>query len=283
MKRSALLAVCSLLLLADKDPVSHPGNQPVAPFRIAGNLFYVGASDITSYLIATRDGLIVIDGGFEDTAPMILANIRTLGFEPKDVRMLLNTHAHFDHAGGLAELQKATGALIASNPAEARLLARGGKDDPQFGDTYSYPAVNAARIFRDGETIALGGTELVAHITPGHTKGCTTWTLRVPEGGRVWNVVIVGSASVPAGYRIAGNPKYPDAVADYEKTFRTLRSLPCDVFLGSHGGFFDLQGKIARMGGAASPFIDPDGYRKYVDDSEKRFREIVRAGGVSKP
>ncbi|MGZ8853989.1 MAG: subclass B3 metallo-beta-lactamase, partial [Thermoanaerobaculia bacterium] len=215
MKKLIILA--SILLLAQKDPVSRSWNQPVEPFRIAGNLFYIGASDIASYLIVTKEGLIVIDGGLEETAPMILQNIEKLGYRPADVRMLLNTHAHYDHAGGLVALQKATGAPLMASKAEAPLLARGGKGDPQFGDRFLYPPIKANFLFGDGDMLGFGGTQLVAHLTPGHTRGCTTWTLRVRDGRRTYDVVIVGSASVPSGYRIVGNAKYPDAVADYEK------------------------------------------------------------------
>ena len=274
--RRLLLPFLALLLIAQKDPVSRSWNQPVEPFRIAGNLYYVGASDIASYLIATNDGLIIIDGGFEETAPMILANIEKLGFEPKRVKLLLSTHAHYDHAGGFAALQRATGAPLVASRGDAAALARGGLDDPQFGNAYPFPPIEPARIFDDGYVVALGGSKLIAHITPGHTRGCTTWTMRVRDRGRAYDVVIVGSASVPSPYRLVGNNAYPNAVADYERTFRTLRSLRCDIFLGSHGNFFDLAGKINRMrNGGKDAFVDPPGYVAYVDASEKRFRDLL--------
>ena len=275
--RRLLLPFIAFLLIAQKDPVSRSWNQPVEPFRIVGNLYYVGASDIASYLIATTDGLIVIDGGFEETAPMILANIEKLGFKPKNVRLLLSTHAHYDHAGGFAALQRATGAPLFASRGDAPMLARGGLDDPQFGNAYAFPPIEAKRIFDDGYVVNLGGTKLVAHVTPGHTRGCTTWTTRLREGGRSYDVVIVGSASVPPQYRLTSNAAYPNAVADYELTFRTLRSLHCDIFLASHGNFFDLTDKVKRMrNGEKDVFIDPAGYMAYVDASEKRFRDLVK-------
>jgi metallo-beta-lactamase class B len=261
------LILFALLLLAELDPVSQSWNQPVEPFRIAGNVYYVGASDITSYLIATPKGHIVIDGGFEQTAPMILASIRKLGFDPKDVKILLNSHAHYDHAGGLAELKRATGATFYASRGDLPQLARGGTDDPQFGNRFLFPPIMADRIVEDGERITLGGTTVVAHLTPGHTPGCTTWTTRVREKGKTLDVVFVGSPTIPKDYRLSGNPHYPNAIADYAHQFEVLKALKCDVFLASHGNFFNLQHKIKTK----SSFVDPDGYRKFVAAMEERF------------
>jgi metallo-beta-lactamase class B len=254
---------------AQKDPVSRSWNQPVEPFRIAGNLYYVGASDVTSYLIATLQGHIVIDGGFEETAPMILANIAKLGFKPKDVKILLSSHAHYDHAGGLAELKRVTGAKFYASVADVPLHARGDRDDPQFGDTLTYPPVIADRILRDGDRVILGGSTLVARMTPGHTPGCTTWTMKVREGKKSYDVVFVGSASAP-GYRLKNNHRYPNIVDDYRTTFQRLRSLPCDIFLAAHGGFYKLEEK--RKTGN---FVDPAGYRAYVDRAEQAFEAAL--------
>jgi metallo-beta-lactamase class B len=172
-------------------------------------------------------------------------------------------------------LQKATGAPLMASKEDAPLLENGGKDDPQFGDKFLYPPVTPKFVIRDGDMVGFGGMQFVPRVTPGHTRGCTTWTFRVRDGRRTYDVVIVGSASVPDGYRIAGNPKYPDAIADYEKTFRTLRSLRCDIFLASHGNFFDLLPKIEKMKKAVPhPFVDPEGYRRYIDASQQRFENI---------
>jgi metallo-beta-lactamase class B len=263
-------ALLLTLLLAQTDATSRSWNQPVEPFRIAGNLYYVGATDITSYLITTPKGHIVLDGGFVETVPMILANIRKLGFDPKDVKILLNSHAHVDHAGGLAELKRATGALLYASRGDIPQLARGGLDDPQFGNRFPVPPVHADRIVEDGQRISLGGTTLVAHLTPGHTPGCTTWTMRA--GGKA--VVFVGSPSTPSEYRLTNNPRYPNAIADYRKQFATLKSLGCDVFLGSHGGFFGLADMIAGK----KKFAGCDEYHAFLATFERRFEERVARG-----
>lgn len=272
--RLALILLAATIACAQPDPVSRSWNQPVEPFRIAGNVYYVGATDITSYLIATPQGHIVIDGGFVETAPMIVANIRKLGFKAEDVKILLASHAHYDHAGGLAELKRITKATFYASAGDLPAFARGGLDDPQFGNRFPFPPVTADRILRDGDTITLGGTTLVAHITPGHTRGCTTWTMR--SAGL--DFVFVGSPTVPSDYRLIGNPAYPNAVGDYRRQFATLKSLKPDVFLASHGNFFDLPEKIAARTARpdANPFIDREGYYKFVTELEVRFEERVR-------
>jgi metallo-beta-lactamase class B len=269
MKRLIFALLFASSLFAQSDPVSRSWNQPVEPFRIAGNLYYVGATDIASYLITTPKGHIVLDGGFVETAPMILANIRKLGFDPKDVRILLNSHAHYDHVGGLAELKRATGATFYASRRDLPQLARGGTDDPQFGNKYPFPPIMADRIVDDGTRVSLGGVTMVAHMTPGHTPGCTTWTTRV--GKR--DVVFVGSSSVPSEYRLKNNPRYPNAIEDYRANFRTLKSLECDIFLASHGNFFGLAEMIAKK----KPFAGEQEYREFVAASEKRFEQRVAA------
>ncbi|HYC94001.1 MAG TPA: subclass B3 metallo-beta-lactamase [Thermoanaerobaculia bacterium] len=270
MNRLILALLFATPLFAQSDPVSRSWNQPVEPFRIAGNLYYVGATDITSYLITTPKGHIVLDGGFVETAPMILANIRKLGFDPKDVRILINSHAHYDHVGGLAELKRATGAKLYASRRDLAQLARGGTDDPQFGDRFPFPPVMADRIVDDGTRVSLGGVTLVAHMTPGHTPGCTTWTTRIGKK----DVVFVGSSSVPSQYRLKDNPRYPNAIEDYRAGFRTLKSLGCDIFLASHGNFFGLEEMIAGK----KSFAGCDAYHKFVEESERRFEDRVARG-----
>lgn len=252
--------------------------QQVEPFRIINNLFYVGAADSASYLIATPKGYILIDGGFAETAPMIRANIEKLGFHVDSVRILLNTHAHYDHAGGFAALKTWTGATLIASERDAPLLARGGKGDPQFGDAFPFPAVTPDRLLRDGDRVALGGSILTAHLTPGHTAGCTTWTMVIREKGKMYNMVIVGSPTVPQQYKLVGNDKYPEIVSDYRRTFATLKALPCDIFLGAHGSYFDLIGKAARLARREkpNPFIDAEGYRKFVAAAEQAFEEELK-------
>lgn len=254
-------------------------NTPVAPFRIIGNIYYVGASDVTSYLVVTPDGDILLDGGLAQTAPQIEANVKTLGFKLSDVKILLNSHAHFDHAGGLAELQKNTGAKLVAMDGDVQQLTRGGHGDFFFEDRDLFPAVTPQRVIHDGETVSLGGTTLTAHRTAGHTRGCTTWTMTAKEAGELYHVVFFCSASVLDGYKLLAHPghpaSYPGIADDYEKSFRVWKSLPCEVFLGAHGQFFDLTGKrtAQEKGAPKNPFIDPSGYQEYVSQKEADFRK----------
>lgn len=258
---------------AQKSEQDRAWNRPVEPFRIAGNLYYVGANEITSYLIATPAGHIVLDGGYEETAPQIEANIRKLGFKVEDVQVLLNSQAHFDHAAGFAQLQRDTGAKLEVMQGDAEVIEGGGRGDFFFGDKYRFPAAKVERVLHDGDTVSLGGTTIRAVLTAGHTRGCTTWTLDVNDGGRLLHAVFVCSQSVLPGSNLVNNPKYRNQAQDYRDGFRKLRALPCDIFLGAHGSFFDLEPKRARLktGAKDNPFIDPQGYRGYVDRTEKIF------------
>lgn len=285
MKMPKLIIAFSLLLLsclptmaiAQADPTWRSWNQPVKPFRIIGNIWYVGASDVTAYLITTSGGHILLDSGFAETVPQIKQNVAQLGFKFTDIKILLNSHAHSDHAGGLAELKQLTGATLMISEPDAALLANGGKDDPQFGDRFLFAPVKADRLLRDGEEVKLGETILTARVTPGHTKGSTTWTIKVREGGKSYDVVFASSVSTP-GYKLVGNDKHPQVVDDYRRTFRVMKALPCDVFLGPHANFFEMQKKRARLdqGAQPNPFIDPMGYRRYVAAGEQAFEEELK-------
>ncbi len=237
-------------------------NQPQAPFKIADDLYYVGASDVTSYLIVARDGYILLDGGFAQTAPMILGHIRALGFDPKGIKYILNSHAHFDHAGGIAAIRAATGAKFVASAPDAPALEAGGAD---------FPPARPDRIIADGERVTLGGVAITAHITAGHTKGCTSWTLPVTMDGKTENALFLCSLSVLSSYRLIGDPRYPNQAADYEKSFATLDGLKCDVFLGAHGQFFDMKEKTARLGAKPNPYIDPRGCRAFFAKSQAAF------------
>lgn len=258
-------------------------NQPVKPFRIIGNLYYVGASDIASYLITTPQGHILIEGGFVETAPLIEKNIRTLGFKPEDVKYLLSSHAHFDHAGGLAELKRVTGAKLVASAADAELLASGGKGDFHYGDQLPFPPVQADQTVGDQEQIHLGGMTVVARLTPGHTKGNLSWTTKVTEAGKGFDVVVMGSVSFP-GYKLLNNPHYPGIAADYARSLAMLKALPCDVFLAPHGFIFSLKEKMGRLkaGPGTNPFIDPQGYRQAVEDAERAYQKELKAETNSK-
>jgi metallo-beta-lactamase class B len=248
-------------------------NQPVAPFKIADNIYYVGASDVTSYLITTPKGHILIDSGFLETVSQIKENVAKLGFKLSDIKILLNSHAHYDHAGGLAELRRLTGAKLFVSRLDEPLFINGGKNDPNFGDRFPFEPTKPDRLLNDLEEVKLGGTTLTANVTSGHTKGCTTWTTTASDGGKKYNVIFVCSTSSP-GYKLINNSAYPDIVDDYTKTFERLKKLKIDIFLGSHGGIYGLEDRINQLkSGASNPFIDPTAYKTYVEESEAAFRK----------
>ena len=248
-------------------------NQPFEPFRVLGNVYYVGALGVSAYFIQTPAGAILLDGGLQETAPLIEKNITTLGFRLQDVEVLLNSHAHFDHAGGLAALQKLSGAKLVASQGDAPALRAGAAKQPP---------VRVDRVVADGDTVELGGTVLTAHVTPGHTPGYTTWTTTVVEAGRSHPVVFHCSTSVVD--RLLNNPRYPSIVADYERSFAALRALPCDVFLAPHGDFFQLSAKRAKVTAAGpNPFIDPSELRRFVDRSEQAFREALAMEQAQQP
>jgi metallo-beta-lactamase class B len=255
-------------------------NRPVEPFRLIGNIHYVGPSGVSSFLIATPEGHILIDTGFESTIPLIREGMAKLGLRFEDIKLVLSSHAHFDHVGGHARLKELTGATIVMSAGDAELLARGGKGDVlPLGDALaSYPPARADRIVRDGDTVSLGGVTLTAHLTPGHTKGCTTWTMEATEDGKTYHVVFYGSTTVLPGVRLVGNPIYPTIADDFAASLRTLKSLPCDVFLAPHGAMFGLEEKARRLkrGERPNPFIDPGGYRAFVERSEQTFLAALR-------
>jgi metallo-beta-lactamase class B len=251
-------------------------NRPVAPFCISDEICYVGTEDLGIYLIKTNAGDILIDGGYEQTVPQILASLKALGVDPKDIRILLNSHTHRDHAGGLAALKTITGARLIASRVAAAELARGGRNDPNFGNTSTFPPVKADRIVEDGETVALGNVVLTAHLTPGHTKGCTTWTMPSHIAGKTYAALFLCSVTAP-GYKLVGNTAYPDIVADYEHSFALLKRLRCELFLGAHASFYGMLGKRADMlkTGSSLSFVDPAGCRRYLDEVEAAFNMAV--------
>jgi metallo-beta-lactamase class B len=255
-------------------PANPEWNRPLEPFRVVGNVYYVGASGVSSFLIATSAGHILVDTGYPETVPLVQASVRKLGFRMEDIKILLATHAHTDHAGGMAAVKALTHARFLANPADAEAFARGGKGDFAFGDVFAFPPVRPDGALADGGQIRLGDVTLTALFTPGHTAGCTSYTTTVREQDKSYRVAIVCSVTAP-GYQLVNNQKRPDIVQDYEATFAKLRALPCDVFLAGHSWEFGLPEKLkARASGApGNPFVDPAGYRRWVDKSEAAFRK----------
>lgn len=254
-------------------------NAPYAPFKIGEGLYYVGASDYAAYLIVTKAGLIQIDGGDAPTGHQIVGNIRTLGFNPADIKVLVNTHQHFDHAAGLAEIRRAApGARFYASAADGPVIAAGGKGDPFLkGARYEYEPVKPDVILKDGQKVSLGGWTLTAHITGGHTKGCTTWTFPVTVAGKVRQALVHCSSSVLPGYKLGKTETYPGQTADYEKSFATWKSLPCEVFIASHGAFYGLHEKRKALdAGKADAFVDPAGCKAFYEKSEAAFRAELK-------
>lgn len=274
---------CAARLHAAQNP---DWTRPFPPFRIAGNLYYVGSADLASYLIVTPQGLILINSSLESSVPLIEKSVEQLGFHFSDVKILLISHAHGDHCAGSAQVIKLTGAKYFVMDADVPVVESGGRKDFQYGaePDQHYPPAHVDRVLHDGDTVRLGGAVLTAHLTAGHTKGTTTWTMDETEDGRVLHVVIVGSPNVNPGYKLVGNAAYPQIAADYKHGFAVLESLPCDIFLGAHGSYFDLKEKYARWkSGDKNAFIDPAGYKAYIADRKQTFEaELQRQSAAKK-
>jgi metallo-beta-lactamase class B len=250
-----------------------------------GNIYYVGSRGLASYLITTPAGHILINSNLKSSVPLIRENIEKLGFHFGDVKILLISHGHFDHDGGSAEVKKLTGARYMVMDGDVGVVESGGKSDFQYGDVPNlYPAAKVDRVLHDGDEVKLGDSVLTAHKTAGHTRGCTTWSLKVREAGKTYDVVIVGSPNVNPGYKLVNNARYPEIADDYARGFRVLKSLPCDVFLGAHGGYYGMEAKYSRLNaGGANPYIDPEGYKNYVAEREQAFlSELQKQTTVTK-
>lgn len=272
--------LCSILLLLGCNLASAQDTsswtEPFPPHRIAGNLYYVGSRDLASYLITTPLGHVLINSSLEESVPLIRASVEKLGFKFADIRTLLISHAHSDHCAGSAEIVKQTSAKYWVMEQDADAVENGGAKKPRIGkgDYTQFPPAKVDRRLKDGEEVKLGDAVLVAHLTPGHTPGCTTWTMKVEELGKTLDAVIIGSPNVNPGYVLVGNKNYPGIATDYEKTFKVLKALPVDLFLGAHGVYYGMEAKYARLTqGGVNPFIDPQGYHAYVDDREGAFRK----------
>ena len=252
--------------------------EPAEPVRIVGPVHFVGTADLGVYLITTPAGHILIDGAMPPSSPLLETSIRKLGFKPEEIRILLITQGHMDHVGTLAHFKKLTGAQVAVMAPDDALLASGGKKDYLFSDRQQlhFDVVRADRVLKDGDVVELGGVRLTARLTPGHTRGTTTWTGTFEEGGKAYQVVFPGSTSVNPGTRLVRNPSYPGIADDYRRSFRLLASLQPDIFLGAHVGVFDMDAKRPRAAAAgAEAWVDPDGYARYVAKSREAFEALV--------
>jgi metallo-beta-lactamase class B len=253
--------------------------EPFPPHHVVGNVYYVGSKGLASFLITTSQGNILINSSLESSIPLIRASVEKLGFHFGETKILLISHAHWDHCAGSALVKQLTGAKYMVMDADVPVIEAGGKGDFQYGNAPSsrFKPAKVDRVLHDGDQVKLGDTVLVAHLTPGHTKGCTTWTMRARDAGKTYDVVIVGSPNVNEGYRLVNNTQYPNIARDYEKMFRTLQALPCDIFLGAHGNYYGMAGKFAHVKvGVPNPFIDPDGYKSYVAEREQAFRTELK-------
>jgi metallo-beta-lactamase class B len=249
--------------------VGNPDEQTAQfpPHKIVGNIYYVGTRSLSTFLVTTPQGHVLINSNFERNVPTIRKSVEQLGFSFSDIRIVLGSHAHGDHMEGDAMVKQLTGAQVmamAEDVPALQAMKPGGKEHP------------IDKVLRDGEAVTLGGTTLVARLTPGHTRGNTTWTLKAEENGRSYDVVIIGSFGTNPGFRLVDNPTVPGIVDEFNRTFKVARSLACDVPLGSHPGMFNMEAKYAKLGqGGPNPYIDPDGYGLEVDIAEAMFRAVL--------
>ncbi|MBB6145755.1 metallo-beta-lactamase class B [Silvibacterium bohemicum] len=279
LKRLLLLILLSTESFHALHAVNPEWTEPFPPHRIAGNLYYVGSKDLASFLITTPQGHILINSNLATSPLQIRKSVEQLGFRFTDIKILLISHAHFDHCAGSALIKQFTHAQYMVMDADVPTVESGGRKDFAFGNSPKmfYPRAKVDRVLHDGSQVRLGGVVLTAHLTAGHTRGCTTWTLQVPDHGKLYNVVIVGSPNVLSEYKLVNNQAYPQIAQDFTKQFQTLRGLPCNIFLGAHGGYYNLVEKYARLkNGQPNPFIDPDGYKAFVADAQQAFEEALQ-------
>ncbi len=251
-------------------------NRPFPPHRVIGNIYYVGTSFLASFLVTTPQGDILINTSYAESVPLIRASVETLGFRFQDIKIILLSHSHDDHCAGTALAKRLTGAKLMVMDGDVKEVEDGGASDFQYHDQHWAP-VKVDRILHDGDQVRLGDAVLTAVKTPGHTKGCTTWTMLAADGGKTYHVVITGSPNVNTGYRLVGNALYPQIAADYAHTFEVLKSLRCDVPLGAHGSYYAMEEKYARLkAGGANPFIDPQGYQAMVAERAQAYRDELK-------
>jgi metallo-beta-lactamase class B len=250
-------------------------SKPFPPHKVIGNVYFVGTVNLGSYLITTPEGHILVNTDFEETVPVLRAQVEKLGFKFNDIKIILGSHAHGDHMEGDAMAKELTGARVMAMEQDVPALKKmmpGGKEHP------------IDRVLHDGDDVKLGGSVLTAHLTAGHTKGCTTWSMKATDAGKTYDVVIVCSVGFNQGYVLVNNKDYPQIADDYVRSFATLRKLPCDIFIAAHIAFYDLESKYPKLGKVPNPFLDHAGYLAYIDLKEKQFNEeLARQKGAARP
>ena len=255
-------------------------NKPFTPFKVFGNTYYVGADGVSAVLITGGGGSILLDGGLPQTAALIDANIRTLGFKTEDIRLIVNSHAHYDHSGGIAALQRLSGAAVAASPAGKRALEQGEptKDDPQYGfgrAANAFPVVKNVRAVADGETLRIGDVAITAHHTPGHTPGATTWSWRSCEGAKCYTVVYADSLNAVStdDFRFTGGSGTPSLIETFRRSIDKVAALPCDIILSVHPSGTGMHEKVKQRQErpAADPFLRPNGCRAYAKGAAARL------------
>lgn len=282
MLQKFIIALFLLVLLtpstqAVRTTSQHPSdwNEPFKPFQIIGNIYYVGTRGLACYIIKTKAGLILLDTAMQESSPIVRANIEALGFNLKDVKIMISSHAHFDHVAGHADMKAATGAKVYAMKADVEILESGGKKGfhpiPPF-----YKPVKVDKVLKDRAVVRLGEVAMTAHHTPGHTEGNTAWSMKVVENGKTYNVVFTCSLSINPGVRMVNNPTWAGVAEAYAKSFARLKTLPCDVFLGPHAPFFAMEEKVKRLGTQPNPFIDPNGLRNFIEMNEKAYHAQIQ-------
>ncbi|MEN9571946.1 MAG: hypothetical protein RL172_3177 [Bacteroidota bacterium] len=250
------------------------------PVHVAGPIYFVGTKGLASYLIKSSEGLIVLYTGMPSSGPMIEQSIKKLGFNPKDIKLLITGHAHSDHVGGMQYLQKISGAKIALMEEEKDLIESGGKTDFHYGDypVYYYPPVTVDRSLKDNDVVELGNVKLTALLTPGHTKGGTTWVMNITDQGKKYKVVFPDGISINPGYRVSVNPSYPGIQQNYMRTLDILEGLKPDIWLPSHTDFFDFEAKSKKkVAKGNNAFVDPQGYKKYIAGARTTYNQVIKS------
>jgi metallo-beta-lactamase class B len=280
----ALVVLVSAACAAQQSAYDAAWNQPAAAHKIIGDIYFVGTNELASFLVTTRSGHILIDTGFEESVPLIRDSVRALGFKYEDIRMLLSSHAHADHAGGLALVKRETGARLHAMRADAARLESGGRGDPQFGNHRTFTPVTVDRALDDGDRVELGGLTVIVRHTPGHTPGSGTFITIASDRGRAHQVVFAPHLAVEPDTVLVDNPEYPDVARDWQRTFAILESLTADVWVSPHTSAFDMKGKLARLRQKErNPYDDPEGFRRHLASSRRQFGALLAEQIAARP